>query len=260
MKLVLNCMKCLALDGHPIGEFADVPYYEDRIAIHQCSRGHQNATMLQSHKFEVLLESGANALMAGFTVEAATSMAAALERYMEFAAQVLLTHRNMPADLYVKMFKELSSSSERQLGVFTALWALEFFEVYIRPQKTYVEVRNRVVHKGHMPTPEECSAFCGVVYAEIFKLQAKLRERCQDAINKVVMQDLVDRQAKLSSKIGASATISTTGTMFYNIANLEAKDNFDDALAAYAKAREMIDSLVDIQRIAQGMDYEESSD
>jgi hypothetical protein len=251
VELTLGCMRCLTLDGRPSGDFVSAPYYEDRVTIHTCSKGHENVTMLQSHKFEVLLESGANALLAGFTVEAATSTAAALERYFEFALQALLTHRGMNPALYAQMFKEMSSQSERQLGAFMAQWAQEFGEAYSFP-KDYSRDRNRVVHKGHMPTPEECRDFCGVVYGEIFGLQAKLRARCQDAINQVVMQDLVDRRTKIAAKVGKEAIFSTTtGTMFYSIANTQSKDNYADALTTYAEARKMMSGLLEMERVAQ---------
>jgi hypothetical protein len=252
MELTLNCMMCTKLHGLGSSEYVSSPYYEDRATIHTCTRGHKNVTMVQSHKFEVLLESGANALLAGFTVEASTSTAAALERYFEFALQVLLTHRGMSREVYNLVFAEMSSQSERQLGAFMAQWAQEFGEAYSFP-KNYLRNRNRVVHKGHMPAPDECSAFCGVVYGEIVKLQAKLAARCQDAINKVVMQDIEERQQKIWNKLGNDANYSTTGVNFYSIADMQSKDNYADQLAVYVKGREIMGAVLEMSRIAQAL-------
>ena len=70
MKTLATCMACSAEHGHPGNEIFLLPYYDDRIAYVTCSQGHKSAIVLQSAKFEVLLESGANALADGFTLEA----------------------------------------------------------------------------------------------------------------------------------------------------------------------------------------------
>lgn len=86
-------MLCQIELGHPSFEPLFVPYYEDRIAPIKCSRGHESLLIIQNQKFEVLLESGANALSAGFTLEAAATFSTALERFFEFASKVMLIHR-----------------------------------------------------------------------------------------------------------------------------------------------------------------------
>jgi hypothetical protein len=71
MEVFAFCMECQKELGHPTFEPFIVPYYDDRLGPAECSRGHKSVLLLQSQKFEVLLESGANALTAGFTFEAA---------------------------------------------------------------------------------------------------------------------------------------------------------------------------------------------
>jgi hypothetical protein len=123
-------MECQKELGHPSFEPFFVPYYDDRVASIECSRGHKSSLLIQSQTFEVLLESGANALAAGFTLEAAASFSAALERFYEFFLKVFCIHRNMSHDVYDQMFKQIAKQSERQLGAFLTLYALEFGEIY----------------------------------------------------------------------------------------------------------------------------------
>ena len=52
-------------------------YFDDGVATIECSAGHKTALILQSQKFEMLLDSGATALLEGFTLEACASFAAA---------------------------------------------------------------------------------------------------------------------------------------------------------------------------------------
>jgi hypothetical protein len=92
LEIFAVCMECQKELGHPrLEELCFVPYYDDRIAEVHCSRGHKSALMIQSPKFEVLLESGVDALAAGFTLEAAGTFSAALERFYEYGVQVLCT-------------------------------------------------------------------------------------------------------------------------------------------------------------------------
>lgn len=58
-------MECQKELGHPSFETFFLPYYEDRLTEVECSRHHKSVLLLQSQKFEVLLESGANALAGG---------------------------------------------------------------------------------------------------------------------------------------------------------------------------------------------------
>ena len=57
MELTLSCMRCLTLDGRPSGEFVSAPYYEDRLTIHTCTKGHENVTMVQRDRKSTRLNS-----------------------------------------------------------------------------------------------------------------------------------------------------------------------------------------------------------
>lgn len=234
------CMECVKELGHPSFEPFFVPYYDDRVGYVECSRGHKSAILLQSHKFEVLLESGANALAAGFTLEAASTFSAALERFYEFCLQVLSTQRNMSEAVYEQMFKPMARQSERQLGAFMALHAVELGIAY-SPNQRIVEFRNNVIHKGQIPTPEKAYDFCGKVYAEIFNLYETFSKKFAAAIRDVTAHDLKVRSNQLPK---GTPTATASGTMFFSIARSENKPTFKEALDEYIKAREKLTGAV----------------
>lgn len=192
--------------------------------------------LLQSQKFEVLLESGVNALAAGFTLEAVASFSAALERFYEFCLEVISVRKKMSRTVYEQMFKEMARQSERQLGAFLALHAVELGTAY-SPNTKIVDFRNSVIHKGRIPKPDEAKDFCEKVYAEIVLLFENLTQNCAAAISEVVAHDLDTRAGLVPN--GTPRT-TTTGTMFFSIARKENKATFTEAFDEYLKVTRMI--------------------
>jgi hypothetical protein len=93
MKMFAMCMQCQTELGHPSFEPFIADYFDEGVAHIECARGHKSAISVQSLKFEVLMESGANALLEGYTFEACAAFSAALERFYEFASQVMCMAR-----------------------------------------------------------------------------------------------------------------------------------------------------------------------
>lgn len=239
-------MACQAELGHPSFEPFFAPYYEDMIAPIQCARGHKTVAMLQSQKFEVLLESGATALAAGFTLEAAATFSAAFERFMEFAAKVMLLHMGMDTAAYDEMFKEMARQSERQIGSFMALHALVLGVAY-KPVPKIAKFRNDTIHKGTIPTPDEVTSFCSLIYTEIVRTAKLLREHCDKSINAVIMDDLQIRRKKVPAGVQV-ATVATSG--LYSLTNLDAKENFEQAYDAFLEGQRMMTNAVpDLQAL-----------
>lgn len=104
------------LPGHPSFEPILANYYEEAVVYIECSRGHKSAVMLQSQKFEILLESAVNALLAGYTIEAASSLSSAYERFLEFSIKVFCKKHSISKDALEETFKQVSKQSERQIG------------------------------------------------------------------------------------------------------------------------------------------------
>jgi hypothetical protein len=249
MKIFAMCMECLKELGRPSFEPFFLPYYEDRLAEIECSRHHKSVLLLQSQKFEVLLESGANALTAGFTLEAVASFSSGLERFYEFCIKVISAHRNISQVVYEQMFKEMANQSERQLGAFLALHAIEFGNAYV-PNKKIIEFRNSVIHKGRIPTPDEATSFCGRVYDEIFNLTQKLEQDHNSAISEVISHDLRKR-AEMVPKGTPIAT--TTGTMFFSLARKDKRPTFVEAYDEFLKGKNAVASAVPALKVISSL-------
>ena len=226
MRTITICMECFNEFGHHNSEISYMPYYEDRVAIHTCSHGHKNALVLQSQKFEVLLESGAEALLKGFTLEACVTFYAALERTYEFAIRVYFAAKGIDGKPFKDMFKEMSRLSERQIGAFMALYLLDTGKAYEFDQNL-TTTRNGYIHKGEIPTPEEAHVFCSKIYGRIFELIEVLRSAHPESITRVISMDMSDRQAKLDPTINVA---SSTGTTFFNLANHSNNPDFGQNL------------------------------
>ena len=128
-------MKCQAELGHPSFEPIFAESFDERVISFTCRRGHDCHTLIQSPKFELLLDSGAAALDAGFTLEAVGAYAAALERFFEFSTRVICSHLGMNETTFSTMFSQMAAQSERQLGAFMTCYALlssHAFEIIAR--------------------------------------------------------------------------------------------------------------------------------
>lgn len=229
-------MECQKELGHPLFEPIFADYYDEVVAHITCKRGHKSALMLQSQKFEVLLESAANALLEGYTLEAASTLSSAYERFFEFAINVLCSKQKINEEGLKETFKQVSRQSERQLGAFLFLYLLEFGESY-QINKKIVEFRNKVIHKGYIPTPIEVEGFGEKVYTEIYLVTQKLKLRCEEDIHNVVMKALADGSQKLPPDMPIA---TTTGTMFFSLSQAEQKSSFCEALSSYRESKEKL--------------------
>lgn len=236
MRVFASCMSCQQELGHPSFEPIFAPYYEDRLAPIRCSRGHDSMLMLQSLKFEVLLESGAAALAAGFTLEAVASFSAALERFFEFCTRTMLIHQGLPASDIEAVFSEMSRQSERQLGAFLTMHRLVLGTAYA-PSKKIVEFRNAVIHKGQIPTPAEVDDFCTKVYTEVLRTTKALKDRCGAAIQSVVSEDMRARASKLPP--GTKVATMAGGSFFSLVSDTHPPD-FKSAFEAHKKWAELL--------------------
>jgi hypothetical protein len=240
MKIFTFCMECQKELGHPSFEPIILDYYEDSIAYVECNRGHKSALMLQSEKFEILLESAANALIDGYTLEAASTLSSAYERFFEFAIKVLCTKKEVTKEIFLENFKQISKQSERQVGGFLFLYLLEFGSVY-KINNKLVEKRNLYIHKGYIPSPEEVFSFGEMIYSEILNITDRLRQNCSSEINSVIHDNLRDRNDTLPSDLPRA---TTTGTMFFSLNRSDNHKNFSEAFNKYKSHRDMLSQSI----------------
>lgn len=91
--------------------------------------------------------------------DAVGSFASSLERLWEFFTHVICRHRGVTADAFASVWKPMANSSERQAGGFMIAHAIEMGSPAPLLSNRVSEFRNRVVHKGYLPTREEAIDF-----------------------------------------------------------------------------------------------------
>ena len=240
MKTFATCMQCQIDLGRPSFELFIADYFDDGIALVECSAGHKTALVMQSQKFEMLLDSGAVAFLEGFTLEACASFSAALERFYEFSLRVASFGFKMRDEVYSAMFLEMARQSERQLGAFMLLHALEFGSAD-KPKRSITEFRNATIHKGVIPTVEEAHKFCSEVYETIYTLFGTIRAKYTDFIHSVVREELGKRQAKVPNNMRVS---TSAGGNLFCISREPNASSFSDALQSFRKQREMLNAAI----------------
>ena len=236
MKIFTMCMECQKELGHPSFEPIVTDYYEEALAFIECSRGHKSAILLQSQKFEILLESAANALIEGYTLEAASSLSSAYERFFEFAINVFCKKSKVSKESIDETFKQVSKQSERQIGAFLFLHLLVFGKHYTL-NKRIPELRNKVIHQGYIPTPDEVIKLGELIYQEIVAITNLLSSKLSSELRQVVMETVQVRNEKIPNEMPRA---TTKGTMFFSLANTNRKETFQEALSGYTESREKL--------------------
>lgn len=126
MKLSIPCFKC-SNAGLTLGNnFVQID--ESNEYDHTCINGHRSCFIISNPKYQLLFESGIEAIKDGYYREAVVNFAASLERYLEFYTVVLIRERNpeFDVDQFDKVWKTMRQQSERQLGAFWMLFYTYF--------------------------------------------------------------------------------------------------------------------------------------
>ena len=163
MRLETSCSKCS--EQIAPGESGDVysrvySVCDDGIYEFECPQEHRTTTVLRTPKHEVLYTIGANAFLDGYFRDSIASFASALERYYEFSLKVISRHKKIAPETFKETWGFMSNQAERQYGAFMAVWMMETGKPYTALSKKHIEdlskLRNGVIHKGDIPTPEQC--------------------------------------------------------------------------------------------------------
>lgn len=142
-----------------------------------CPKGHEYSVVLNAAKYEILFDVGMNALNDGYTRESVSSFASSLERFYEFFIKFQVLNCGSSQELADKAWKTVSNQSERQLGAFTYLYLFNFGDLPPELGNDDRGFRNKVVHKGYIPSTKEALEFGRVVYNHIIAVIAKLEEK-----------------------------------------------------------------------------------
>jgi hypothetical protein len=236
MKLFTTCMECQIELGHPSFEPIITDYYDDSVAYIECSRSHKSAIMLQSQKFEILLESAANALLEGYTIEAASTLSAAYERFLEYVIKVFCKKSDISKEALDKTFNQVAKQSERQLGAFLFLYLIIFRNPYKHNQEI-TTFRNRIIHQGYIPTPEEVIKFGELIYQEIRSIIKILKADLSDEMNQVTMETLQGRSVKIPN---GTRPVTTSCSFYFALTLGGRNESFREALSGYKESKKAI--------------------
>ncbi len=168
-----------------LGEVSD-----NGIIFVTCPEGHRSAVLFKIWKHELLFTSGAMALFDEYINEAVLSFAVALERAYEFYIRVICRKRNLTMDIFESTWKTVARQSERQLGAFCFLFALET-NTSFNLSNNITEFRNKVIHKGYIPPKKDVYDFAEAIFNTIRFIIEKLLETAEDSVkeeNKAIIE------------------------------------------------------------------------
>jgi hypothetical protein len=192
MRIILPCPTCteeLIADGGGIPsdgvvvESRTAPVQDDGIYRTKCPNDHPLLVVLGNLPFELLFESGLEALVDGYFRESISSFASALERLYEFSIRVQLTSCSTSNASIETMWKSVAMQSERQLGMYIALrTSLDGSPPPLLDQKL-TKLRNAVIHKGYFSSSQEATEFGNATYELIIHEAKRLNTRFPNAVN-----------------------------------------------------------------------------
>jgi hypothetical protein len=159
--------------------FKLTPHMIHDSGVHEitCPKGHEYSVVLKAAKYEVLFDVGMNALNDGYTRESVSSFASSLERFYEFYINFQILNCGISQKLAAQAWKTVSNQSERQLGAFTYLYLFTFGGLPPELTSENRNFRNKVIHKGYIPSVDEAQEFGRVVYNQIMAVIAELEEK-----------------------------------------------------------------------------------
>jgi ribulose bisphosphate carboxylase small subunit len=158
MKIPIPCPQCLA-ETNNAKSAATAVLRDDCTYAVCCANGHRTVSILSNPKFEVLYINGVNAIDSGYMREAVSSFAACIERYYEFFLRVIFLVDKKDTKVFNKVWKRVSAQSERQLGAYIFSYFRQYDSEPELLSNDLVELRNKVIHKGYIPTEEEAKKF-----------------------------------------------------------------------------------------------------
>jgi hypothetical protein len=193
-------MQCFTENGAPDNVVYSVEINDSGIYNVRCRNGHDVTVVVQELKFELLAEYACNAILDGYYREAVASFAASMERFYEFYIRVRFEAKKKDPIQFEAAWKEMSKQSERQLGAFIAIYALQEKNEPVLLGRKHIEFRNDVIHKGIIPKREEAINFGQAVVDTIYPTLMILKKNHADAMTKVVNARVIELARRSSSE------------------------------------------------------------
>ena len=159
--------------------FRDSAYYEFK-----CPRGHQNSFLLDKALFEVLAESGLQAIADGYYREGVSSFASSLERFYEYYWMVVNRQKLTDVKQIEQAWKAVSAQTERQIGLFIGTYFAENRSPPPLLGRAAVKFRNEVIHKGRLPSQVEATTFAQEIVNLVQPQLDQMRVRYADGMRR----------------------------------------------------------------------------
>jgi hypothetical protein len=189
---------------------------DDGLYTGKCPVGHDLLVATQTLRYEMLFEIALNAIRDGYFREAITSFTASAERFYEFAIRVFVKAAEVSDDVFKVAWKVISSQSERQFGAYVFLYVSRYSKLPKVLENRLVELRNKVVHKGYLPTKEEAIDFGEGVYQLIQKTVQTLRENDLASVNAVLVEHVATISQGMGTRNPRSVMVTPTALNIIN--------------------------------------------
>jgi hypothetical protein len=236
MKFRSVCMECFRIAGTPSDDLIEIELVDGPL-VGRCSAGHETPLAIQEQDFELLFDFGCMALLDGYTREAVSSMAVALERMHLFYIRCIFSHCRratpaLPVGLEDSFLSKVSRQSERQIGAFFALYALNEHEEPPLLANKWIEFRNNCIHKGHIPSREKVLTYATEVVRIMDTIVTVLRSKYPDAVRLQIGKYL--RARHVPGKLGGTLHVPTVVSL---VIERPSTRSFDERLQELDKWR-----------------------
>jgi hypothetical protein len=228
MKIFMPCLECMKTRSLPeIVNYVEVR--DDGVYEIECTNGHRRSAILQHTKFELLFEFAAMALLDGYTREAVTSFAVSLERFYEYWIRATFFANGTKPEVTEETWKLIAASSERQLGAFCMLYLREHARAPAVLPNRSVEFRNKVIHKGYIPSRSQVVEYASEVLAIIVALYSELIKTHRESVNQMVGFEIKNTVSRIGDP--RKVNITAIRTMVADILSSDGRVSFEDGLS-----------------------------
>ncbi|MFP7480183.1 hypothetical protein [Terribacillus saccharophilus] len=181
----------------------------------KCSEGHEYDHVLSVELFEMLYEVGIYALIDGYTREAVSSFATALERFHQYCFKFLSKYHSVPSAVLDGIWETMNRSSEQQAGAFHSLYMVTFKEEPPKIKGSKKQLRNDVIHYGKIPSQEQATNYAKFVFEYIRDILDKFSKYENfNVIRMSIMYDYFTSQQEFST---SSSRITMMGISLYGV-------------------------------------------
>jgi hypothetical protein len=196
MRLPLVCFQCQFDETAPKNQLYYAELQDDGLYHLKCKQEHDSATCLQNQRFELLFDLALNAILDGYYREAVVSFTSAAESFYEFYLRVIMAKRNVSIGEYEKAWKRVESQSERQFGAYTLVYTLEQCQPppILHPSK--VNFRNKVIHRGKIPTRAEAEEYGQATLETISPVLSYLKLHENSSLQQVIGNYVADLRSE----------------------------------------------------------------